>query len=56
LDTENNSFSERAVRQSSRVTIPGGVPEPLRCGSEEHGQWAWAGVGLWDLRGLFQSL
>lgn len=23
------------------VHIPAGVPEPLRCGTDGHGQWAW---------------
>jgi len=28
-------------------TVPGGVPEPWRCGTEECGQWAWwGGLGL----------
>ena len=40
---------------SGKVTIPGGVEEPWRCGIEGCGQWwGWAGVGLGDLRGLFQ--
>ena len=25
------------------VTIPAGVPELWRCGTEGHGQWAWWG-------------
>ena len=51
-----------AVAQSAQggegVAIPGGVPEMWRCGTEGRGQWArwgWAGVGLRDLSGLFQS-
>jgi len=29
------------------VTIPGGVPEPWKCGTEGCGHWAgWAGLGL----------
>ena len=64
LAVKSNFFSERAVRQqhscpgSGGVTIPGGgVPEPWGCGPEGRGQWArwgWGGVGLDDLRGLFQ--
>ena len=34
------------------VTIPGGVPEPWRCGTEECGHGGVVGVG--DPRGLFQ--
>ena len=56
-------FSRRVVRQwhscpdCGRVTIPGGVQEPWRCCTEGHSQWAWcewAGIGLYDLTGLFQ--
>ena len=37
------------------LTVPGGVPEPWRCGTEGRSQQAWWGwVGLGDLRGLFQ--
>ena len=39
------------------VTIPGGVQELWRCGTEGCGQWAWwgwVGIGLDDLSGLFQ--
>ena len=37
------------------VTIPGGIQELWRCGTEGRGQWGWVGgVGLGDLRGLFQ--
>ena len=46
-------FCQRAVLQwhsclwSGVVTIPGGVPEPWRCGTEGRGQWAWwGGLGL----------
>ena len=55
-------FSEGVVMQwhscpgSGGVTVPGGIKEPWRCGTEGHGQWAWrgwAGVGLGNLRGLF---
>ena len=45
-------------REVGGVTIPEGVWKIWRCGTEEHGQWAWwgwAGVGLGDLRGLFQN-
>ena len=52
MDTRKN-FSWRAVLQwhscpgSGGVTIPGGVPDPWRCGTEGCGQWArWGGVGL----------
>ena len=46
-----------AAQGGDGVTIPGGIPEPWRCGAEGRGQWArwgWAGVGLDGLRGLFQ--
>ena len=46
-------LSKRVVRLwhscpgSGGVTIPGGVPEPWRCGTEGRGQWAWwGGLGL----------
>ena len=33
--------------QGVTVTIPGGVPEPWRFGTEGCGQWArWGGLGL----------
>jgi len=36
------------------IPIPGGVPEPWGCDTEERGQWAlWGEIG--DLRGLLQS-
>ena len=42
LDTGENLFSERAVLQWHRlprevgaVTVPGGVPEPCGCGTED---------------------
>ena len=50
LDIRKHLFSERVVLQwhscpwSGGVTIPGGVPEPWKCGTEGCGQWAW-GVG-----------
>ena len=37
--------------------VPGGVPEPWRCGTEGRGQQGWwglVGVGLGDPSGLFQ--
>ena len=44
MDIRKNLFSERAVRQqeqaaqgSGGVTIPGGVHEKGRCGTEGHG-------------------
>ena len=42
---------------SGGVTIPGGVQEPGRCGTEGRGQWSWwgwVGFGLDDLSDLFQ--
>jgi len=62
LDIRNNYFSERVVIQwhscpgSGGVTIPWCIPEPQRCDTWGHGQWAyWDGwVGPGDLRGLFQ--
>ena len=39
------------------VTVPGGVPEPWRCGTEERGQWArWGGLGLEGGRARGNSL
>ena len=63
MDIRNDFFSERGVKHwhscpgSGGVTVPGDVPKLWSCGTEGHGQWAWggwAGVGLGDLRGLFQ--
>ena len=48
----------QAAQGSGGVTVPGGVQEACRCGTEGHGGWAWwgwVGVGHGDLRGLFQS-
>jgi len=53
LDIKKHFFSGRVVMQwhscpgSGGVTVPGGVPEPWRCGTEGRGQWAW-----WDGLGL----
>ena len=47
----------QAAQRGGGVTIPGGVQELCRCGTEGCGQWAWCyglEVGLDDLRGLFQ--
>ena len=47
----------QAARGGGGVTVPGGVPELWRCGTEGRGQWAcwgWAGVELDDLSGLCQ--
>ena len=41
--------------ESGEVTVPEGVPEPWRCGTEGCGQWArwgWAWVGLDYLSGI----
>ena len=36
-----------AAQGGGEVTIPGGVPEPWRCGTEGCGQWArWGGLML----------
>ena len=35
-------------------SVPRGVQELWRCGTEGNDQWGWVGVGLGDLRGLFQ--
>ena len=64
LSIRKNLFSKRVAMQwhscpgSGGVTVPGGVPEPWRCGTE--GQWlegntggSWT-VGLEGHRGLFQ--
>jgi len=32
-----------AAQGGGGVTIPGGVQEPWKCGTEEHGRWAWWG-------------
>jgi len=36
-----NIEMEQAVRGGGGVTIPGGVPELWRCGSEGCGRWGW---------------
>jgi len=44
-----------AARGGGGDTVPGGVQEPCRCGTEGRGQWAWwvgLTVGLGDLKGL----
>ena len=33
----------QAAQGSGGVTVPGGVQEVWRCGTEGHGQWAWWG-------------
>ena len=47
LDIRKNFFSGRSGEQaawgSGAVTVPGGVQELWRCGTEACGQWAW-----WD--------
>jgi len=48
---------EAPAQGGGRVTIPGGVQEPLRCDTEGRGLWAWwgwAGAGLGELRDLSQ--
>jgi len=49
---------EQAALGGAGVTIPGGVPEPWRCGTEGRSQWAWWGwVGLsLEISELFFSL
>ena len=61
LDTGKHFFSEGVVMQwhscpgSGGVTVPGGVQELWRCGTEGRGQWAWRGVaGVGDRGDLFQ--
>lgn len=60
LGAGSNFFSERAAVHWHRVSRErgspdtGGAPEPRRSGTEGCDQWAWQGVGLRDLRGLFQ--
>ena len=37
---------------SGGVTVPEGVPEPWRCGTERCGQWVWGGglgLGIWEV-------
>jgi len=53
--------SAQALAQTAHgggaVTVPGGVQEPWRCGTEGRGQWAWCGwvgAGADDLSGIFQ--
>jgi len=35
----------RAAQGGGGVTVPGGVPEPRGCGTEERGYWALLAVG-----------
>ena len=47
----------QGAQGGGRVTVPGGVHEPWRCGTEGRGEWAWlgrAGFGLDDFSCLFQ--
>ena len=59
MDARSNFFSQRAARRwhccpgSGGVTVPGGVPELWRCGTEICGQWAWLGLDL-TVGDLFQ--
>jgi len=39
----------QAAQGGGGVTVPGGVQEPWRCGTEGHGQWAWLGGLVLDL-------
>ena len=51
--------SGTAAQGGGGVTVPGGVQELWRCGTEGRVQWAWWDglmVGINDLRGLSQSL
>ena len=64
LDIRKHFFSDRVVMQwhsctgSGAVTVPGGVPEPWRCGTEGCGCWAWwGGLGLdLEISEVFSSL
>jgi len=53
---EERSALAQAAQGSGGVTVPGGVPEPWRCGSWGHGQQAQVGVGLEDLSNLSDSM
>ena len=59
LDISKDFFLSlaQAAQEGGGVTVPGGVPEPCGCGSEDmvsgHGGDGLA-VGPGDLRGLFQ--
>lgn len=53
---KNGDAVAEAAWGGGGVTIPVGIQELWRCGSEGHGQCAWWGraeVGLGDLRSLF---
>ena len=41
---------------SGGVTVPEGVPEPQRCGTEGCGQWAWWGWAGLDVEDVFSNL
>ena len=43
----------QAAQGGGGVTVPGGLAEPWRCGTERCGRWA-GGGGLGELRRLFQ--
>ena len=47
-----------AAQGGGGVSIPGGVPEQWKCGTEGRGQWAWWGWvdGFDGLNGLFPTL
>ena len=57
LRKSGEALAQAAQGGGGGVTIPGGVQELWRCGTEGHGLWHGGGrftVGLDELRGPFQ--
>ena len=41
LHRKSGKAVAQAAQGSSQLTIPEGVQETFRCGTEGHGEWAW---------------
>ena len=53
ISSHKEQLAQAQLPRNAGVTVPGGVPEPWRCGTEGRGQWArWGGLGLGDLSSL----
>ena len=58
LRKSSNALAQ-AAQGGGGVTIPGGVPEPWRCGTEGCSQWAWWGWAdswIWGLLMVFSNI
>ena len=52
LPGKSGNALAQAAKGGDGVSIPGGIPETLRCGTEQHGSVGMVMVGLDDLAGL----